>query len=69
MENAFVASDYLSVQHQQFVNLMPLIAYDEGLEAVPNLAESWEVSEDGTRVTLYWTLSSSPYTHVVMMGG
>ena len=51
--NAFVSGDYASRQHQQFVNLMPLIHYDEDLEPMPWLAESWEVSEDGTELTFH----------------
>jgi peptide/nickel transport system substrate-binding protein len=51
--NVFGAPEYLSVQHQQFVNLMTLIAYDEASAPVPYLAESWEVSEDGTEVTFH----------------
>ena len=59
--NAFAASDYSSVQVQQFVNLMPLIAYDEALQPVPNLAESWEVGEDGTTITFH--LRSDVFWH------
>jgi oligopeptide transport system substrate-binding protein len=34
------------------LNLMdPLVVLDENLEPQPNLAESWEISEDGTTVT------------------
>jgi peptide/nickel transport system substrate-binding protein len=51
--NAFASSDYMSEQHQQFVNLMPLVSYDEGLEPRPRLAESWEVAEDGTSITFH----------------
>ena len=40
-----------SLQHQQFVNLMTLIEFDENLEPAPYLAESWEVSEDLTELT------------------
>jgi peptide/nickel transport system substrate-binding protein len=49
--NAFTTSDYGAVQHQLFVNLMTLIQYDEELEPVPYLAESWEVAPDTTSVT------------------
>lgn len=59
--NAFAASDYSSVQVQQFVHLMPLIAYDEALQPVPNLAESWEVGEDGTTITFH--LRSDVFWH------
>lgn len=49
-----------AVQHQQFVNMMTLIRYDEDLGPAPYLAESFEVAEDGTSVTfrlrqdVYW---------------
>ncbi len=51
--NSAVASDYFAVQHQQFVNLMTLVQYDEHLNAVPYLAESWEIEPDGTSVTFH----------------
>jgi ABC-type oligopeptide transport system substrate-binding subunit len=36
------------------LNIMdPLVKLDENLEAVPNAAESWDVSQDGTKVTLH----------------
>lgn len=49
--NAFVTTDYTSIQHQQFVNLMTLLTYDEELNPVPYLAESWEISDDVTELT------------------
>jgi peptide/nickel transport system substrate-binding protein len=51
--NAAVSSDYSSTQHQQYVNLMPLIRYDADIVARPYLAERWEVSEDGTELMFY----------------
>ncbi len=51
--NAFVAGDYASRMHQQFVNLMTLLQYDENLETQPYLAESFEMSPDGTAVTFH----------------
>lgn len=51
--NSAVSSDYSSTQHQMFVGLMPLIEYDENIEPRPYLAESWEVSEDGTELTFH----------------
>jgi len=41
----------MSAQHQTFVNHMTLVRYDEQLEPEPYLAESWEISEDGTELT------------------
>ena len=58
--NAAVSSDYSSTQHQQFVNLLTLIDYDEDLVPRPYLAESWDVNADNTEITfhirrdLYW---------------
>jgi len=49
--NAAVSADSYATQHQQFVNLMTLVDYDENLEPRPYLAESYEVAEDGTSVT------------------
>ena len=51
--NAGVASDYTATQHQQFVNLMTLIAYDENANPLPYLAESWDVAEDGRSITFH----------------
>ncbi len=49
--NGLVSADYAAGQHQSFVNLMTLVRYDADLEPVPWLAESWEVSDDGTTLT------------------
>ncbi len=49
--NSAVSSDYSSTQHQQFVNLMTLLDYDEAGEPRPYLAESIEVAEDNRSVT------------------
>ncbi len=49
--NAFVAADYHTRQHQNFVNLMTLVRYDGNLEPEPYLAESFSVSEEGTQLT------------------
>ncbi|MGD8289610.1 MAG: ABC transporter substrate-binding protein [Gemmatimonadota bacterium] len=59
--NAAVSTDYAATQHQQFLNLMPLVVYDENQELQPNLAESFEVSEDGTSVTFH--LRDDVYWH------
>lgn len=49
--NALVSTDYSASQHQSFMHLMSLVQYDENLEPVPYLAESWEFSDDGTELT------------------
>jgi peptide/nickel transport system substrate-binding protein len=49
--NSATSADYTSQQHQAFVNLMPLIEYDEDIVPRPYLAESWDLSEDGTELT------------------
>lgn len=51
--NAFTSPDYGAVQHQQFVNLMTLVAYDEEQRLQPYLAESWEVAPDGSSITFH----------------
>ncbi|HET9949957.1 MAG TPA: ABC transporter substrate-binding protein [Longimicrobiales bacterium] len=51
--NAATSTDAIATQHQQFVNLMTLIDYDERFEPRPYLAESWEVAPDGTSVTFH----------------
>ena len=51
--NGHVSALYESTQHQNFVNLMTLIQYDEELNPVPYLAESWEMSEDDTEITFH----------------
>lgn len=51
--NSAVSSSYETRQHQEFVNLMPLVQYDEDIQPRPYLAESWEVSEDGTELTFH----------------
>ena len=51
--NGLVSADYSASQHQTFVHLMSLIRYDEELRPRPWLAESWEVSEDGTELTFH----------------
>ena len=58
--NVAATSDYLANQHQQFVNLMTLLDYDENLEPRPYLAEAWDVADDGSAITfriredVYW---------------
>jgi ABC-type transport system substrate-binding protein len=47
------AGTVASAQHMQFVTHMTLLEFDENLEMVPYLAESWEVSEDGTQLTFH----------------
>jgi peptide/nickel transport system substrate-binding protein len=51
--NGFVTADYASQQHQQFLNLMTLVDYDEALNPRPYLAESWEMSEDDSEITFH----------------
>ena len=51
--NAHISADQGVNEHQSFVNLMTLIQYDTELNAVPYLAESWEVSDDNTELTFH----------------
>ena len=51
--NGLISTDVTASQHQSFVNLMTLVQYDENLNPNPYLAESWEVSDDGTEITFH----------------
>jgi len=46
-------ADHGSLQQQEFVNLMPLIEYDEAYQPRPYLAESWEVNDSTTELTFH----------------
>lgn len=50
--NAFVSADYLANQHQVYVNLMTLVRFNSAFELEPYLAESWDLSSDGTTLTM-----------------
>lgn len=49
--NAFGASDFMSVQFQQFAMLMPLVRLNGDLEFEPYLARSWKLSSDRSELT------------------
>ena len=51
--NNHVSQGYTASQHQNFVNLVTLVQYDEDLNPTPYLAESWEVSDDVTEITFH----------------
>ena len=59
--NGHVSALYESTQHQNFVNQMTLVQYDEDLNPVPYLAESWEVSDDFTELIFH--LRNDVYWH------
>ncbi len=59
--NAHVSADQGGNEHQTFINLMTLIKYDTELNAVPYLAQSWEVSDDNTQLTFH--LRNDVYWH------
>ena len=59
--NGFAPVETGASQHQMFVNLMTLIQYDDALEPVPYLAESWEVSPDLMEITFH--LRDDVYWH------
>jgi len=59
--NALVSTDYTSTQHQQFVNLMTLLDYDENQAPRPYLAKSWDISEDSREITFH--LRGDVYWH------
>ena len=49
--NPVTGYSYNAVQHQQFVNGMTLITFNESTEPVPYLAESWDVAADSSEIT------------------
>ena len=51
--NGFDGSDVGASHHQRFAFFMTLIQYDEDINPIPYLAESWEVSEDQTELTFH----------------
>jgi peptide/nickel transport system substrate-binding protein len=51
--NSAVTSENTARQHQEFVNLMTLIRYDQSYQPAPYLAESWEISPDSTALTFH----------------
>jgi len=51
--NGAVSADYTATQHQQFVNQMTLLDYDESFQPRPYLAERWEIAEDGRSITFH----------------
>src|SRR5690606_2186681 len=73
--NAAVSANYAARQHQEFVNLMPLVNYSAELEVQPYLAESWEVSADGTELTFHipqdghWHDGEQPDAHGCAVAG
>jgi peptide/nickel transport system substrate-binding protein len=50
---AVTTADHAATQHQEFVNLMPLIEYDEQLRPRPYLAASWDVNDATTELTFH----------------
>ena len=59
--NNHISQDYTATQHQNFVNLMTLLQYDEDLNPVAYLAESWDVSDDDSEITFH--LRNDVYWH------
>ncbi len=59
--NGHVSRQLESSQLQWFVNLMTLVRYDPELNPTPYLAESWDVSGDGTELTFH--LRDDVYWH------
>ncbi len=51
--NSLLGGDFPTQQHQDFLNLMTLVQYDDSLRPIPYLAESWDVSPDDTEVTFH----------------
>ena len=59
--NPLTASDHTSAQVRMFVLYMPLLAYDENFEPIPNLARSWELNADTSALTFH--LRDDVYWH------
>ena len=59
--NGHISQLQVATQHQNFVNQMTLIQYDEEFRPIPYLAESWEVADDNTEVTFH--LRKDVYWH------
>lgn len=51
--NSLVSSDFAGVQHQDFLNQMTLVQYNDSLKPIPYLAKSWDVSADDTELTFH----------------
>lgn len=51
--NAAAPNDIVALQHQQFVNLMTLLDYDENGQARPYLAERWDIADDNSSITFH----------------
>ena len=51
--NNHISASYDATQHQNYVNLMTLVQYDEDLNPQPYLAKSWEVADDFTEITFH----------------
>ena len=61
--NHFVSSNYDASQHQQFVNLMTLVSYDEAIQPQPYLAESWETDDPVNPTVLTFHLRPDVFWH------
>ena len=61
--NGLVSGDYTATQHQNFVNLMTLVQYDEDLQPVPYLADSWEVDDPERPTAVTFRLRDDVYWH------
>lgn len=59
--NPLTSTDHNSAQLRMYVLFMPLIAYDEEFEPIPNLARSWELNEDTSAITFH--LRDDVYWH------
>jgi peptide/nickel transport system substrate-binding protein len=51
--NSFASADFVARQHQEYLNLMPLVRIDADLEYQPRLARSWELDEEAGRITFH----------------
>ena len=51
--NPLTSTDHNSAQLRMYVLFMPLVAYDENLDPIPNLARSWELDPDTSAITFH----------------
>lgn len=59
--HSLLTVDHSAGQHHMFVNLMPLLRYDDSFAPAPYLARSWEVDEAESEITFH--LRDDVYWH------
>lgn len=59
--NPLTSTETLAAEVQQFILFLPVVQYDENLEALPGFARSWEVNTDTTELVFH--LRDDVYWH------